>query len=138
MAGIALFSDDSILAAGIARAVAAKDLRVDVFAAGQLGESVREALRQRDFELVLLELAPTLSNTHLLVFLRADELTRALPVILLSALPDIAELAITLGADGGLQLPASAEQILQAILRLRPGAIAHAVGAPRTMPASSG
>lgn len=138
MAGIALFSDDSILAAGIARVVAPYELTVGVFAAGQLGDPVRAALRERDIELVLLELAPSLSNTHLLVFLRADEQMRALPVLLLSTLPDIVDLALTLGADGGLQLPAAPEQILQAILRLRPNTVARAVGAPRPLIAPPG
>ena len=62
-------------------------------------------------DVILLELSQTVDSPHLYFFLRSDQVTRHIPIILLSSGARLSQLAAMLGADGCLQRPFVADQI---------------------------
>ncbi len=101
----------------------------------RLNDALRRAVRQAAPDVVLFELTNALDNPHIYFFLRSDQATRHIPVILLSSRPDLELLAAALGADGYLSLPldrAALRDTLSAYLDIRVPACAPRIDVPRS------
>src|SRR5262245_22692873 len=111
MARIVCFSDN----AGIVRVVrqGLNDLEhsLQVLAASRLTNDLRQTVQRLAPDVILLELSQAIDNPHLYFFLRSDQATRHIPIILLSASGRLEQQAAMLGADGYLQRPFAADQL---------------------------
>ncbi|MDZ4718501.1 MAG: response regulator [Roseiflexaceae bacterium] len=135
MVRIACFADDETLLAAIHRALHQHGVSLSTLSASALSDDVRQAARGVAPDLILLELAPTLTNAHLVFFLRADKALRSVPIILLSHTSHLTSHAAALGADAFLRLPATREQIADTVFNLLPSMPAREVGiAPSRIP----
>jgi DNA-binding response OmpR family regulator len=131
-ARIVCFVEDEQLIAAAERALTQSHHSFHLFPARDLSADVRQMIHYAKPDLFLLELSPSLSNLHLFVFLRSDEVTRSRPIILLSADTQIDQHAAALNAEASLQIPATSDQISDIIAELLPDQLAFSVGAHRT------
>ena len=138
-ARIVCFVDDEQLIAAAECALIESQQPFHIFSARDLSADVRQMIRYATPELFLVELFPSLSNVHLVVFLRSDEITRSRPILLLSTDPYIDQHAAALSADAALHIPATPVQISEAIAQLLPDQLALSVGSyPSRTPAHIG
>ncbi len=115
MTTIACFVDNSILAQNLQQMLFGYD--VHIFSASELNFQVRDQVQQLSPDIVLMEVTRAMENAHLYFFLRADEYTRATPVILISLSNHVAYQASVLEANGFLQAPFSSEQLYETLDR---------------------
>lgn len=115
MARVVCLSDTLSLVRAIHHELAQSEHMLRPLPCSRLNDALRYAIRQASPDIILLELAPTLDNPHVYFFLRADEATRDIPVILLSSLAHMEVYAEALGADGFLLLPVDGAILRDAI-----------------------
>lgn len=135
MARVVCLSDTISLVRLVREEVAACGHFLFPFPGSRLNEALRQAVRQAEPDIVLLEITNTLDNPHIYFFLRADQTTREAPVILLSRLPDLETLADILNADGFLRIPfdrSTLHRVLSAHLRVPVTVSAPHIAVPRS------
>src|SRR5512143_4069180 len=103
MARIVCFTDNAAVARVIQQGLADRQHMLHFMSASRLTEDLRQSVRRLVPDVILLELSQTIDNPHLYFFLRSDQATRNIPIILLSAGTRLAQQAAMLGADGYLQ-----------------------------------
>ena len=111
MARIVCFTDNTAVARVIQQGLADRQHLLHFLSASQLTEELRQNVRHLAPDVILLELSQTVDNPHLYFFLRSDQATRNIPIILLSSGARLAQQAAMLGADGYLQRPFLADQL---------------------------
>lgn len=115
MARIVCFSDNAVVARVVRQGLNDQEHSLHILAASRLTNDLRQAVRHLAPDVILLELSQALDNPHLYFFLRSDQATRHIPIILLSAGARLEQQAAMLGADGYLQRPFAAEQLWSAV-----------------------
>lgn len=105
MARVVCLSDTVSLVRAVREEIAACGHILYPFPCSRLNDALRQAVRQASPDVVLLELTGATDNPHIYFFLRADQSTRNVPVIFLSANPDLDVFADALGANGSLRFP---------------------------------
>jgi len=105
MARVVCLSDSVSLVRAVREEIAAWGHTLYPFPCSRLNDALRQAVRQASPDVILLELTGATDNPHIYFFLRADQFTRNVPVIFLSASPDLAMFAEALGANGSLRIP---------------------------------
>ncbi|NWG21713.1 MAG: response regulator [Chloroflexi bacterium] len=134
MARIVCLSDTLSLVRAIRRELAGGEHSIHLLPCSRLNDALRQAVRQAAPDIVLLELTHTLDNPHIYFFLRADQATRHVPVVLLSSMPHIELYADALGADGFVHTPlneAELHVVLDTCLGVRRSFPPHQVPARR-------
>jgi len=111
MARIICFTDNAAIARVIQQGLADRQHVLQFLSASRLTETLRQSVRRVAPDVILLELSQTIDNPHLFFFLRSDQATRKIPIILLSSGARLAQQAAMLGADGYLQRPFLADQL---------------------------
>jgi len=111
MARIICFTDNAAVAHVIQQGLVDRQHTLHVLSASRLTEDLRQTVRRLAPDIILLELAQTIDNPHLYFFLRSDQATRNIPIIVLSSGARLAHQAAMLGADGYLQRPYLADQL---------------------------
>jgi len=111
MARIICFTDNAAIARVIQQGLADRQHVLQFLSASRLTETLRQSVRRAAPDVILLELSQTIDNPHLFFFLRSDQATRKIPIILLSSGSRLAQQAAMLGADGYLQRPFLADQL---------------------------
>lgn len=111
MARIVCFSDNAIVAGTVRQGLSDRGDSLHFLAASHLTNDLRQAVRRLAPDVILLELSQAIDNPHLYFFLRSDQATRDIPIILLSSGARIEQQAAMLGADGYVQRPFAAEQL---------------------------
>jgi len=111
MARIICFTDNAAVARVIQQGLADRQHVLQFLSASRLTEALRQSVRRAAPDVILLELSQTIDNPHLFFFLRSDQATRKIPIILLSSGARLAQQAAMLGADGYLQRPFLADQL---------------------------
>lgn len=111
MARIVCFTDNAAIIHTVQQGLRDRQHSLHFLAASQLTSELRQTVQQLAPDVILLELSQTLDNPHLFFFLRSDQLTRHIPIILLSSGARLSHQAAMLGADGYLQRPFAADQI---------------------------
>lgn len=135
MVRIACFIDDEFLRTAVQSALNQPTTSLNIFAASNLSDAVRQKARSVAPDLILLELAAGLSNAHIVFFLRADSVTRSIPIVVLSYAASLATYAAAFDVDAFVRLPATIEQISEAALQFMPLLPAREVGvAPTRLP----
>ncbi len=115
MARIVCFSDNAAVVGIVRQGLADREHSLHVLAASHLTNDLRQAVRRLAPDVILLELSQALDNPHLYFFLRSDQATRNIPVILLSSGAWLEQQAAMLGADGYLQRPFAADQLRRTV-----------------------
>jgi CheY-like chemotaxis protein len=111
MARIVCFTDNAAVARTIQQGLTDRQHTLHFLAASRLTDDLRQQVRRLAPDVILLELSQTIDNPHLYFFLRSDQATRNIPVIMLSSGGRLAQQATMLGADGYLQRPFLADQL---------------------------
>ena len=111
MARIVCFTDNTTVARTVQHSLADRQDTLHFLAASRLTDDLRQQVRRLAPDVILLELSQTIDNLHLFFFLRSDQATRHIPVIMLSSGALLAQQATMLGADGYLQRPFLADQL---------------------------
>ncbi len=120
MARILCFADNAAVAQAIQQGIGRGEHTVHMLPASRLTSELRQTVQRLDPDMILLELSQAVDNPHLYFFLRADQVTRNTPIILLSAGRRLAQQAEMLDADGYLQRPFAADQVRGAVAPLLP------------------
>jgi CheY-like chemotaxis protein len=115
MGQVICFYHSAALAHLVRTSLAGSGYELTLLPAAQLNQHVRALVLQQRPAIALLELDLTLDSAHLLFFLRADQGTRRVPIVLLSTSARLDYHAAVLEADGHLRMPFSAEQLIQTI-----------------------
>lgn len=115
MARIVCFTDNAAVARIVRQGLGDREHTFHVLAASHLTNDLRQAVRRLAPDVILLELSQAIDNPHLYFFLRSDQATRNIPVILLSSGARLEQQAAMLGADGYVQRPFAAEQLQSAV-----------------------
>ena len=111
MARIVCFTDNTTVARIVQHSLTEGQHTLHFLAASRLTDELRQQVRRLAPDVILLELSQTIDNPHLFFFLRSDQATRHIPVIMLSSGARLAQQAAMLGADGYLQRPFLADQL---------------------------
>lgn len=111
MARIVCFSDNAIVAGTVRQGLSDRGDSLHFLAASHLTNDLRQAVRRLAPDVILLELSQAIDNPHLYFFLRSDQATRDIPIILLSSGARIEQQAAMLGADGYVQRPFAVDQL---------------------------
>ncbi|MFL5800475.1 MAG: response regulator [Roseiflexaceae bacterium] len=111
MARIVCFTDNTAVARIVQHSLTDRQHTLHFLAASRLTDDLRQHVRRLAPDVILLDLSQTIDNPHLYFFLRSDEATRHIPVIMLSSGARLAQQATMLGADGYLQRPFLADQL---------------------------
>ena len=82
MCRILCFTDSGALASTVQQVAQPHELHM--LSASRLAADVRTTVQRLKPDLVLLELNPAMDNAHLYFFLRSDQATRSIPVILVA------------------------------------------------------
>lgn len=127
MARIICFADNAAVVRAVQQECGDSQHAVQVLSASRLTNELRQAVQAFAPDLILLELSHAIDNPHLYFFLRADQITRTTPIILVSSGSRLAQQAEMLGADGYVERPFLAEQ-LRTVLKPA-AAVRHAVAA---------
>jgi CheY-like chemotaxis protein len=115
MARIVCFSDNAAVAHVVQQGVRDRQHTLHFLAASRLTNDLRQTVQRLAPDVILLELSQAIDNPHLYFFLRSDQFTRNIPIILLSSGARLAQQASMLGADGYLQRPFAADQLSRMI-----------------------
>lgn len=117
MAQIVCFADNAAVLSIVEQGFGACEHTVHVLSASKLTSELRQMVQRLAPDVILLELSHATDNPHLYFFLRADQITRNTPIILVSATGKrLAQQAEILGADGYIERPQANDQ-LQGMLR---------------------
>ena len=127
MARIICFADNAAVVRAVQQECGDSEHAIQVLSASRLTNELRQTVQHFAPDLILLELSHAIDNPHLYFFLRADQITRATPIILVSSGNRLAQQAEMLGADGYVERPFLAEQ-LRSVLKPASG-VRHAVAA---------
>ena len=121
MATVLVVDDEPLIAMALEAALEDAGYRVATAANGRQGlERLAEAPRP---DLVLLDMMmPVMNGPAMLAAMAADPALRAIPVIIVSSLPEVAVRARAQGVASILRKPYTAEQVLDAIARALGGA----------------
>jgi CheY-like chemotaxis protein len=111
MARIVCFTDNTTVARIVQHSLTDRQHTLHFLAASRLTDDLRQQVRRLAPDVILLELSQAIDNAHLFFFLRSDQATRHIPVIMLSSGARLAQQAAMLGADGYLQRPFLADQL---------------------------
>ena len=111
MARIVCFSDNIAVTSAVRQGLSGREHHLLVLAASRLTSELRQTVQRLAPDVILLELSQAVDNPHLYFFLRSDQATRNIPIILLSASVRLEQQAAILGADGFLQRPFAADQL---------------------------
>lgn len=128
MGWVVCFTDQEPIASGIRRSLHATHIPLSSLPASVLSEEVRSSVQRIAPSVILLEVAPNLSNAHLLIFLRSDSTTRHTPIIALSTDRSATPMIMALGADSVLDLYTSPDIIAQAVTQFLPQPVALEIG----------
>lgn len=115
MAQVICFYHTAALAHLVRTSLADSGYELTLLPAAQLDQHVRSLVLQQRPAIALLELDLALDSAHLLFFLRSDQATRRVPIVLLSTSARLDHHAAVLEANGHLRMPFSADQLLQTI-----------------------
>jgi CheY-like chemotaxis protein len=127
MARIVCFSDNAAVVRVVRQGLNDREHSLHILAASRLTNDLRQAVRRLAPDVILLELSQALDNPHLYFFLRSDQATRHIPIILLSSGARLEQQAAMLGADGYIQRPFAADQLWRTVatyLRPQPALVA--------------
>jgi CheY-like chemotaxis protein len=111
MARIVCFTDNTAVARIVQQSLTDLQHSLSFLTASRLTDDVRQQVRRLAPDVILLELSQTIDNLHLFFFLRSDQATRHIPVIMLSSGGRLDLQATMLGADGYLQRPFHVDQL---------------------------
>jgi len=111
MARILCLADNAAVMQAVQQGVGPSGHSVHVLPASRLTSQLRKTVQRLDPDVILLELSQAIDNPHLYFFLRADQVTRNTPIILVSAGRRLAQQAEMLGADGYVERGFSADQL---------------------------
>jgi CheY-like chemotaxis protein len=126
MARIACFSDNPALVRAVRLGLSGREHAIFPLPSSRLTDDLRRTVRHLAPDIVLLELSHALDNPHLFIFLRADQATRHVPVIVLSSSPQLDLYAAALGADGFLSSAFTADELARALAPFVPSpSLAH-------------
>jgi DNA-binding response OmpR family regulator len=131
------FSEDRTLAAELHTSLHHHSPAITVFPASALSEAVRQQVQRISPDMIVLELTSGLGNAYMLFYLRAEQATRATPILVLTDETTTAHYASILGADAVLMLPTTKGQLGQTVSRLLrlPAAIEIGATLPIARPA---
>jgi len=115
MARIVCFTDNTAVARTVQQSLTDRQDTLHFLTASRLTDDLRQSVRRLAPDVILLELSQTIDNPHLYFFLRSDQATRHIPVIVLSSGGRLAQQAAMLGADGYLQRPFLADQLMRMV-----------------------
>src|SRR5689334_17552954 len=115
MANIVCFCDTTAVTYVVQQGFIDSEHDLYLLSASCLTKKTREEIYQLVPDVILLELTPALDNAHLYFFLRSDQYTRHIPIILLSSNLHLQQQAAILEADGYLQRPFGDEQLWKVI-----------------------
>lgn len=115
MARIVCFADSPAVISAVCQELSGREHDFHFMAASQLTGELRRAVQRLAPEVILMELSQAIDNPHLYFFLRSDQATRSIPIILLSGGAWLAQQAAMLGADGYLQRPFLADQLWRTV-----------------------
>ena len=127
MARIICFADNAAVVHAVQQGLVEGEHSIRLLSASRLTSELRQTVQNFAPDLILLELSHATDNPHLYFFLRADQITRNTPIILVSSGKRLAQQAEMLGADGYVERSFLSEQlrsILNPHLQVR-----HAVAA---------
>jgi CheY-like chemotaxis protein len=99
MARIVCFTDSAALVRAVRLGLADREHAIHPLPASLLTDDLRRTVRQLTPDLVLLELTRSADNPHLFFFLRSDEATRSVPVVMLAPNAHMEFHASALGAE---------------------------------------
>ncbi|GAB4123266.1 MAG: hypothetical protein Fur005_45140 [Roseiflexaceae bacterium] len=132
MAHIACYANDKRFIGEVVRQFHSHDHTLTIVPADTLNAAVRASAYQHPLDLILLELTPQLSNLHLFLFLRSDQATRHVPIVVVSHDPALEAHALALGTNRFVSLPAPPQRIANSLVTFLPEPVSIALGAPRT------
>jgi len=115
MARIICFSDSAPLTYAVRQGLSTGEHTIELLSASYLSQATRDAVCRFTADIILLEATRSLDNAYLFFFLRADQVTRTIPVILISTHAHVNQQASALGANGYLQGPFGTEQLTDMI-----------------------
>ena len=115
MARIVCFADSPAVISAVRQELSGREHDFHFMAASQLTGELRRAVQRLAPEVILMELSQAIDNPHLYFFLRSDQATRSIPIILLSGGTWLAQQAAMLGADDYLQRPFLADQLWRTV-----------------------
>jgi two-component SAPR family response regulator len=116
MARIICFADNAAVVNAVQQGLGEGNHTIHLLSASQLTSSLRQTVQNIAPDIILLELSHATDNPHLYFFLRADNVTRNTPIILVStAGKPLAQQAEILGADGYIERPLATEQLRRAV-----------------------
>jgi len=115
MARIICFADNAAVTHAVQQGLDDREHTLHLLPASRLTNELRQAVQSFSPDLILLELSHGMDNPHLYFFLRSDYTTRNTPIIIVSPGARLAQQAEILEADGYLQRPFAAEQLLCAV-----------------------
>lgn len=116
MARIICFADNAAVVNAVQQGLGEGNHTIHLLSASQLTSSLRQTVQNIAPDIILLELSHATDNPHLYFFLRADNVTRNTPIILVStAGKPLAQQAELLGADGYIERPLATEQLRRAV-----------------------
>ncbi len=116
MARIICFADNAAVVNAVQQGLGEGSHTIHLLSASQLTSSLRQTVQNIAPDIILLELSHATDNPHLYFFLRADNVTRNTPIILVStAGKPLAQQAEILGADGYIERPLATEQLRRAV-----------------------
>jgi hypothetical protein len=105
MARIVCFSDSLTLVRTVCQSITSRDHTLFPLPGSQLTDHLRRTVCRLAPDVILIELTRALDNPHLFFFLRSDEATRHIPLVVIAPSPELEPYAAALGADGFLCEP---------------------------------
>ncbi|GAB4214633.1 MAG: hypothetical protein OHK0022_53470 [Roseiflexaceae bacterium] len=126
MAQIVCFSDTAALAHMVRESLGDPSHVLTLLPASRLDQGLRNQVAVLQPSLILLELNRAFDNAHLLFFLRSDESTRRVPIVLLSTSARLDQCAAVLEVDGYLRMPFDASELVQLLSTLLERAVERA------------
>jgi CheY-like chemotaxis protein len=123
MARIVCFADSAALARAVRHELTDREHAIHSLPASRLTEDLRHTVRQLAPDLVLLELNRAPDNPHLFFFLRADQATRTVPIVMLAPAPHMHFHAAALGADGFLTTDFAPNDLRRLVAPLLPAPV---------------
>ena len=116
MTRIVCFSDSAATVHLVRQGLSGREHTLHVMAASHLTNDLRQMVLRLSPDVILLELSQAIDNPHLYFFLRSDQATRHIPIILLSSGARLEQQAAMLGADGFLQRPFLVDQLWRTVV----------------------
>lgn len=112
---IVCFTDNATVARTVQQRLTDQPCNIQFLPASRLTDELRHAVRRFAPDMILFELSPTMDNLSLFFFLRADQATRHIPVIMLTSGAQSDQYAEVLGANAHIARTLLPEQLLPTI-----------------------